>query len=88
MRVRKVTLGGLKGYSGVKWMSRKKTPPSYGEPGGPRMVDTHSYRLSPLGPALPTHSYTAHSNIRLHISSVAFCMLNVMNQIPAIWRWV
>ena len=33
-------------------MSRKKTPPSYTEPGGPRMVETHSKRLSPLGPAL------------------------------------
>ena len=46
------TFGGLKGYSDEKWMSRKKTPPSYTDPGGPRMVDTHSYRLSPLGPAL------------------------------------
>ncbi|KAF3839591.1 hypothetical protein F7725_018308 [Dissostichus mawsoni] len=26
----------------VKAMSRKKTPPSYTEPGGPRMVDLHS----------------------------------------------
>ena len=25
---RQPTLGGLKGYSGEKWMSRKKTPPS------------------------------------------------------------
>ena len=33
-------------------MSRKNTPPSYTEPGGPRMVETHSKRLSPLGPAL------------------------------------
>ena len=33
-------------------MSRKKTPPSYTEPGGPRMVETHSKRLSPFGPAL------------------------------------
>lgn len=33
-------------------MSRKNTPPSYTEPGGPRIVDTHSYRLSPFGPAL------------------------------------
>lgn len=33
-------------------MSRKKTPPSYTEPGGPKMVDLHSYMLSPLGPAL------------------------------------
>lgn len=33
-------------------MSRKKTPPSYTEPGGPRIVETHSYRLSPFGPAL------------------------------------
>lgn len=42
MRVRNVTFGGLNGYSGEKWMSRKKTPPSYTDPGGPRMVDTHS----------------------------------------------
>lgn len=52
IRVRKVTFGGLNGYSGEKWMSKKKTPPSYGEPGGPSIVDTHSYKLSPLGPAL------------------------------------
>lgn len=45
-------MGGLNGYSGEKWMSRKNTPPSYTEPGGPRIVDTHSYRLSPFGPAL------------------------------------
>jgi len=52
MRVRKVTLGGLNGYSGLKCISRKKTPPSYTEPGGPRIVETHSYILSPFGPAL------------------------------------
>lgn len=46
------TLGGLNGYSGEKWMSKKNTPPSYTEPGGPRIVDTHSYRLSLFGPAL------------------------------------
>lgn len=33
-------------------MSKKKTPPSYTEPGGPRIVLTHSYILSPFGPAL------------------------------------
>ena len=33
-------------------MSRKKTPPSYTEPGGPKMVETQSKRLSPLGLAL------------------------------------
>lgn len=33
-------------------MSKKKTPPSYTEPGGPRIVLTHSYTLSPFGPAL------------------------------------
>ena len=33
-------------------MSRKKTPPSYTDPVGPRIVDAHSYKLSPLGPAL------------------------------------
>jgi len=32
-------------------MSRKNTPPAYGDPAGPMMEDTHSYRLSPLGPA-------------------------------------
>lgn len=53
-----LTLGGLNGYSGVKCMSRKKTPPSYTEPGGPSIVETHSYRLSPFGPALRTHCYT------------------------------
>lgn len=37
-----LTFGGLNGYSDEKWMSRKNTPPSYTEPGGPRMVDTHS----------------------------------------------
>ena len=31
-------------------MSRKNTPPAYGDPAGPMMEDTHSYRLSPLGP--------------------------------------
>lgn len=50
--MRNVTFGGLKGYSGLKWISRKKTPPSYTDPGGPKIVDTHSYKLSPLGPAL------------------------------------
>ena len=45
------TLGGLNGYSVENVMSRKKTPPEYGEPDGPMMVDTHSKRLSPLGPA-------------------------------------
>lgn len=37
-----LTFGGLKGYSGVKVISRKNTPPSYTDPGGPRMVDLHS----------------------------------------------
>ena len=41
-----------------------------------------------LGPRAANTQLYNHSNIRLHISSVAFCMLNVMNQIPAIWRWV
>jgi hypothetical protein len=52
MRVTNLTLGGLKGYSSGKVMPRKNTPPAYGEPSGPRMVLTHSYRLSSLGPAL------------------------------------
>jgi hypothetical protein len=33
-------------------MSKKKTPPLYGDPGGPMIVLTHSYKLSPFGPAL------------------------------------
>lgn len=33
-------------------MSRKNTPPSYTDPGGPSIVEFHSYRLSPFGPAL------------------------------------
>jgi len=45
--VLKVTRGGLKGYSGVKWISKMNTPPSYTEPGGPRIVLFHSNRLSP-----------------------------------------
>lgn len=36
-----LTFGGLKGYSGVKVISRKNTPPLYTDP-GPRMVDLHS----------------------------------------------
>lgn len=63
------TLGGLKGYSAEKCMSRKKTPPSYTEPGGPRMVETHSYRLSPLGPAL---QFGGGSSV---ISANSFCIL-------------
>lgn len=50
--VRLLTLGGLNGYSGVKCMSRKNIPPSYTDPGGPNIVETHSYKLSPFGPAL------------------------------------
>lgn len=40
--VRKVTLGGLNGQSGEKVMSRKNTPPSQTDPGGPNIVDLHS----------------------------------------------
>lgn len=47
-----LTLGGLKGYSGEKWISKKNTPPSYTLPGGPSIVETHSYKESPFGPAL------------------------------------
>lgn len=36
-------------------ISRKKTPSSYGDALGPRIVLTHSYRLSPLGPAVQLH---------------------------------
>ena len=42
-------------------MSKKKTPPSYTDPGGPRIVDTHSYMLSPLGPALENEQFILHS---------------------------
>ena len=63
------TLGGLKGYSAEKCMSRKNTPPSYTDPGGPRMVDTHSYKLSPLGPAL---QFGGGSSV---ISASSFCIL-------------
>lgn len=52
------TFGGLNGYSGEKCMSKKKTPPSYTEPGGPSIVETHSYKLSPFGPALNYESFT------------------------------
>ena len=45
--VLKVTRGGLKGYSGLKCMSKINTPPSYTDPGGPRIVLFHSNRLSP-----------------------------------------
>lgn len=33
-------------------MSRKKIPPAYGDPAGPIIVETQSYKESPLGPAL------------------------------------
>ncbi len=36
-------------------MSKKKTPPSYGEPSGPNIVDTHSKMSSPFGPAEQLH---------------------------------
>jgi len=49
-------------------MSRKNTPPSYTEPGGPKMVDTHSYKLSPLGPALQQNK-TCH--LVLHAESLS-----------------
>ena len=32
-------------------LTSEKMPPAYGLPGGPWMVLTHSYKLSPLGPA-------------------------------------
>ena len=32
-------------------MSKKNMPPAYADDLGPVMVATHSYRLSPLGPA-------------------------------------
>lgn len=49
-------------------MSRKKTPPSYTEPGGPNIVETHSYKLSPLGPAL---QFGGGSKV---ISASSFCI--------------
>lgn len=49
-------------------MSKKNTPPSYTEPGGPRIVDTHSYRLSPFGPA---EQFGGGSNV---ISANSFCI--------------
>lgn len=49
-------------------MSRKKTPPSYTEPGGPRIVETHSYKLSPFGPAL---QFGGGSSV---ISANSFCI--------------
>lgn len=49
-------------------MSKKNTPPSYTEPGGPRIVDTHSYKLSPFGPA---EQFGGGSNV---ISANSFCI--------------
>merc|ERR1711939_404409 len=51
MRVVKLTLGGLKGWSVGKWMARKKTPPWNGESPGPIMVACQWKRSSPIGPA-------------------------------------
>lgn len=63
-----LTFGGLNGYSGEKCISKKNTPPSYTEPGGPKIVDTHSYKLSPFGPA---EQFGGGSNV---ISANSFCM--------------
>ena len=60
-------------------MSRKKTPPSYGEPGGPNIVDTHSYKLSPLGPAL---------KIKLSNMEQKQNCVNWKLKVPAIWWWI
>ena len=49
-------------------MSKKKMPPAYGLSCGPTMVETHSNRLSPLGPA-----EQLHGGSRL-ISASSFCM--------------
>lgn len=63
-----LTFGGLNGYSGEKCISRKNTPPSYTDPGGPKIVETHSYRLSPFGPA---EQFGGGSSV---ISANSFCM--------------
>lgn len=68
MRVRNVTFGGLNGYSGEKCISKKKTPPSYTEPGGPKIVETHSYKFSFFGPAL---QFGGGSSV---ISANSFCI--------------
>ncbi len=52
-------------------LSRKKTPFAYGEPEGPRIVDTHSYKLSPFGPA-----EQLHGGSRL-ISASSFWILHI-----------
>lgn len=57
-------------------MSRKNTPPSYTDPGGPNIVDTHSYRLSPFGPAL---QFGGGSNV---ISANSFCNLLALDVSP------
>ena len=47
-----ITFGGLKGYSFGNTISKKNSPPAYGDPSGPIIVDTHWYKLSSFGPAL------------------------------------
>ena len=58
-------------------LSRKKTPFAYGEPDGPRIVETHSYKLSPFGPAEQLHGgsrlISASSFWILHITKRIWC---------------
>jgi len=64
-------------------MSRKYTPVAYGDPLGPMIVDTHSYKLSPLGPALKMkHLFSLCASI---FGGKIFVMRGVL--VPAIaWR--
>lgn len=55
-------------------MSKKKTPPSYTEPFGPSIVDTHSYKLSPLGPALKADWY-------IHETTTVFAKFSILKLI-------
>ncbi len=54
-RIRNQEYVSEQAHTAASALSRKKTPFAYGEPEGPRMVDTHSYKLSPFGPAEQLH---------------------------------
>lgn len=58
-------------------MSKKKTPPSYTDPGGPKIVETHSYRLSPLGPALNKHKNNVRHMLD-HVNNVNIIVLRIL----------
>lgn len=63
-------------------MSKKKTPPEYGEPPGPMIVDTHSYRLSPLGPAeqlVGGSNEISASSLVMRFADAVFAMLLYLN---------